>query len=307
MTEESGRTLVCSVLFVDLIGYSKKAVAEQHQIKQLFNRELAEALDLLKRVDRIIVDTGDGAAVVFLGDPEDAMIVGLAMRETAAKLPMRLGINLGPVRMITDLNGQTNVIGDGINVAQRVMGFADAGQLLVSANYHDVVTRVSEHYGKLFTRAGKRHDKHVREHDVYMVDGAVRINEPLLDDAPAPAAAPAQPEAPAKVHDTGPSLMISGGSRASVEAMVKSLVAQGARVMSEPSMVAGKWFVTCSHPSKDQSECAVENIGHKRMVSGPTRQAVADKVKDLTSFGATLVGEIEEVDGRWIAICDTEH
>src|SRR5262245_53182845 len=110
MNEESGRTLVCTVLFVDLIGYSKKAVAEQHQIKQLFNRELSEALDLLKRVDRIIVDTGDGAAVVYLGDPEDAMIVGLAMRETAAKLPMRLGINLGPVRMITDLNGQTNVI-----------------------------------------------------------------------------------------------------------------------------------------------------------------------------------------------------
>ena len=112
MSEESGRTLVCSVLFLDLIGYSKKAVAEQHEFKHQFNSALTEALDLLKRRDRVIVDTGDGAAVVFLGDPEDAMIVGLAMRESSGRVAMRLGINLGPVRLVTDLNDQTNVIGD---------------------------------------------------------------------------------------------------------------------------------------------------------------------------------------------------
>src|SRR5262245_31487755 len=185
MAEESGRTLVCSVLFLDLIGYSKKAVAEQHELKRQFNGALTEALDLLNRKDRVIVDTGDGAAVVFLGDPEDAMIVGMAMRESATHIPMRLGINLGPVRLMSDLNDQTNVIGDGINVAQRVMSFAAPGQLLVSASYHAVVARVSEHYGRLFHPVGKRQDKHVREHDVFEVDDAVRIQESLV--APAPA------------------------------------------------------------------------------------------------------------------------
>src|SRR5262245_45291023 len=146
MADESGRTLVCSVLFLDLIGYSKKAVAEQHEVKHQFNGALNEALELLSRRDRVLVDTGDGAAIVSLGDPADARLVGLAVRERAVRAPMRLAITLGPVRLINDLNDQTNVIGDGINVAQRIMSFAEPGQLLVSHSYFEVVTRVSEHY-----------------------------------------------------------------------------------------------------------------------------------------------------------------
>jgi len=304
MADESGRTLVCSVLFLDLIGYSKKAVTEQHEVKQQFNHALAEALDLLKRRDRVIVDTGDGAAVVFLGDPEDAIIVGLAMRDSATHIPMRLGINLGPVRLMTDLNDQTNVVGDGINVAQRVMSFAEAGQLLVSAGYHDVVSRVSDHYRSLFTRMGKRQDKHVREHDVYLVDDSIRIQESLLGEAPARAVEPARTE-PAKVHDAGPNLMISAGSRASVEAALKRLTAQGSTVTSPATLVGGKWIAACSHPAKAQFECTVEALGFKRLVTGPTRQSVADRVADLVAFGARLIGEIEEIDGKWTAICDT--
>ena len=305
MSDESGRTLVCSVLFLDLIGYSKKAVAEQHEIKQRFNSALAESLDLLKRRDRVIVDAGDGAAVVFLGDPEDAMIVGLAMRENADRIAMRLGINLGPVRLMTDLNEQTNVIGDGINVAQRVMGFAEAGQLLVSASYHDVVSHVSDHYKRLFTRVGRKQDKHVREHDVYLVDESIR-----LGDAPPTASMSKRTRAaaePAKVADAGPNLMISGNSRTSVQAALDRLLAQGATLVSAPSQNGAKWYAACSHPAREQFECKVEKLGLKRVVTGPTRQAVADKVADLKAFGATLVGDIEEIDGRWTAVCDTER
>jgi class 3 adenylate cyclase len=308
MAEESGRTLVCSVLFLDLIGYSKRAVAEQHEIKSQFNGALAEALELLKRRDRVIVDTGDGAAVVFLGDPEDAMIVGLAMRETSRGLAMRLGINLGPVRLMSDLNGQTNVIGDGINVAQRVMSFAERGQLLVSHSYFEVVTRVSEHYKRLFLRVGKLQDKHVRDHHVYLVDDEVRISQDLTEpvSAPVAAAAGSASREPVLVADAGSSLMISGDSRSAVEATLEQFVAQGATVLSAPSQVGAKWYAGCSHPdTKGQLECSVEAVGLKRVITGPTRQMVADKVAEMTSFGARLVGDIEEVDGRWTAICDT--
>ena len=304
MAEESGRTLVCSVLFLDLIGYSKKAVAEQHEAKHQFNSALADALDLLKRKDRLIVDTGDGAAVVFLGDPEDAMIVGLAMRESAGRVPMRLGINLGPVRLISDLNDQTNVIGDGINVAQRIMSFAEPGQLLVSHSYFEVVTRVSEHYKRLFVRVGMLQDKHVRDHDIYLVDDDIRLNEDPL--AP-PRPEPAGPRGPAKVVDTGTALMISG-SRSAVEIALRDLVAKGGTALSVPSQVGARWYASCSHPGqKGNIECKVENVGLKRVITGPSRRAVEDKVADMVSFGAKLVGEIEEIDGRWTAVCDTQH
>jgi hypothetical protein len=80
---------------------------------------------------------------------------------------MRIGINLGPVKLIRDLNGQPNIIGDGINVAQRIMGFAEPRQILVSRSYFEVVSCLSETYAKLFHYEGSRTDKHVREHEVY--------------------------------------------------------------------------------------------------------------------------------------------
>src|SRR5688572_20470167 len=125
-------TLVCSVLFLDIVDYSRRPVGDQIRLKQLFNAALAQALVQVASRDRIVVDTGDGAALTFPGDPESALLVALAMLDHAEELPMRMGINLGPVHRLSDLNGNENVIGDGINVAQRIMSFADPGQLLVS-------------------------------------------------------------------------------------------------------------------------------------------------------------------------------
>src|SRR6476646_2211849 len=169
--ESSGRTLVCSVLFLDIVEYSKKPVAEQLQLKQEFNRVLTKALDHVPPRDRIILDTGDGAAVTFVGDPEDALFAAMAVRDSAGALAVRLGVNLGPVRLVKDLNGQMNIIGDGINVAQRVMSFADPGQLLVSRSFYEVVSCLSRDYMNLFRHDGSRTDKHVREHEVYSVVG----------------------------------------------------------------------------------------------------------------------------------------
>jgi Adenylate and Guanylate cyclase catalytic domain/PEGA domain len=86
-------------------------------------------------------------------------------------VPVRLGVNLGPVRLGKDLNGQMNIIGDGINVAQRVMSFSDPGQLLVSRSFYEVVSCLSRDYMNLFRHEGSRTDKHVREHEVYSVVG----------------------------------------------------------------------------------------------------------------------------------------
>ncbi len=176
MPERANRTFICSVLFLDIAEYSKKPVSEQIQLKDQFNALIAEAIRDIAPNDRIILDTGDGVAINFLGDPEDALFVAMSLRESFAprpneppKLPARIGINLGPVRLVRDLNGQPNIIGDGINVAQRVMGFALPGQILVSRSYFEMVSHISEGYAKLFRNEGSRTDKHVREHEIYSV------------------------------------------------------------------------------------------------------------------------------------------
>ena len=170
------RTFICSVVFLDMVEYSKKPVAEQIFFKERLNTLLTEALANVAPNDRIILDTGDGAALSFLGDPEDALYVSLALREAlegpqppGPELKMRLGINLGPVRLVKDINGQPNIIGDGINVAQRVMSFSEPGQIVVSRSFYEVVSCLSEGYGRLFHYEGSRTDKHVREHEIYTV------------------------------------------------------------------------------------------------------------------------------------------
>ncbi len=166
------RTFVCSVAFIDIVEYSKKSVAEQMRAKEQFNLLLAKVLADVPTKDRIILDTGDGAAISFLGDPEDGLFLALTLRDTLAErsdlsLRLRSGINLGPVRLVKDINGQPNIIGDGINVAQRVMSFADINQVLASRSYYEVVSALSPDYAHLFSFEGARTDKHVREHEVY--------------------------------------------------------------------------------------------------------------------------------------------
>lgn len=208
MLEQGNRTFIGSVVFVDIVDYSKKTVTEQIVIKDRFTTLLAESLKDIDPEQRIILDTGDGAAISFLGDPEDALFVCMHMRDYAKRLQagdpevsatqpltplatdedgnalpqsplaidfaLRVGINLGPVKLIRDINGQPNIVGDGINVAQRIMNFAQVGQIVVSRSYFEVVSVVSDEYAKLFNYEGSRTDKHVREHEIYVVSDSAQ-------------------------------------------------------------------------------------------------------------------------------------
>lgn len=177
MEQRNNKTIICSVFFLDIVEYSKKSVAGQISLKERFNAFLSIAIRDVPVNDRIILDTGDGAAISFLGDIEDALQAALSMRSSLLgegvrmepTLLVRMGVNLGPVRLVKDINGQPNIVGDGINVAQRVMGFADPDQILVSRSYYDAVSRLSQEYAGMFHYQGSRTDKHVREHEVYAI------------------------------------------------------------------------------------------------------------------------------------------
>src|SRR5258706_5443002 len=178
---EPSRTFVGTVVCVDLVGYSKRSVAQQSEIKQVFNSLLMEVLEPVPADDRIILDTGDGAAISYLGDPEESLALGVKLRDTmngaAGRLgvvdadagPVRIGINLGPVRLAVDMTGPPKIIGDGINVAEKICEFARPGQVVVSHSFHDMVTRMSERHRPMFHCEGVRTDRNMRDHDIYSV------------------------------------------------------------------------------------------------------------------------------------------
>jgi class 3 adenylate cyclase len=177
MNDRNNKTSICSIVFLDIIDYSKKTDSEQIEIKNQFNALINHALKDVAENDRIILDTGDGAAIASNGSPEDVLFIALNIRDeilksnihSAMPLYVRFGVNLGPVRVVKDINGRPNIIGDGINVAQRIMSFAKPNQILVSRSYYEVTSRLTQEISQMFDYSGIKQDKHVREHEVYSV------------------------------------------------------------------------------------------------------------------------------------------
>jgi len=192
---ESGhRTFIATVVFIDIVGYSERLVTQQVELKTRLNGLVASVLENVPVPDRMMLDTGDGAALCFLGDPEDALFAASNLRAATVaigpELALRIGINLGPLRIVKDVNGQPNMLGDGINVAQRVMSFAEPNQILVSRSYYEIVSRLSQEYTRLFQYVGIHRDKHVREHEVYvMTAGGQGATTPPPEQAEAATAA----------------------------------------------------------------------------------------------------------------------
>lgn len=184
MNDRINKTSICSIVFLDIIEYSKKPDSEQIEVKNQFNALISHALKDIAQNDRIIVDAGDGAAIACSGSPEDALFIALAIRDEIIKnnvnsqVPMfvRFGINLGTVRVVSDINSRPNIIGDGINVAQRIMSFAKPNQILVSRSYFEITSRLSQEISQMFDYSGVKQDKHVREHEVY----SVRLQKEIL-------------------------------------------------------------------------------------------------------------------------------
>lgn len=309
MAELATRTLVCSVLFIDIVGYSKKGVADQVKLKRLFNELLTAALEQVSPRDRVVVDTGDGAAITFLGDPEGALFVGLAVLDKVGEIPVRLGINLGPVSLVKDINGRDNVVGDGINAAERVMSFAGQGQLLVSRSFFEVMSLLSADYASLFKQERSRLDKHNRAHDLFAVTDAVRVGRRVqeaqarLRRSQRRAVPVPEDDAPAQVFDAGTHFIVSARSQAKVQDAVKKLAAEGCQLLTPMAQVGSKWVASVGNP-RLTVQAKVETFGFKRVITGPTIEAVRLKLQDLLERGATLVQDAELADGVWTAVCE---
>jgi len=309
MADQATRTLVCGVLFIDIVGYSKKGVADQVKQKRVFNELLTAALEQVSPRERVVVDTGDGAAITFLGDPEGALFVGLAVLDKVGEIPVRLGINLGPVSLVKDINGRDNVVGDGINAAERVMSFAGQGQLLVSRSFFEVMSLLSADYASLFKQERSRLDKHNRAHDLFAVTDAVRVGRRVqeaqarLRRSQRRAVPVPEDDAPAQVFDAGTHFIVSARSQAMLHDAIQKLAGEGCQLLSQIAQVGSKWVASVGNP-RLTVQAKVETFGFKRVITGPTVEAVRLKLQDLLARGAVLVRDAELADGVWTAVCE---
>jgi TolB-like protein/Tfp pilus assembly protein PilF len=129
---------IAHVLFIDIVGYSKLSISDQHAAVEELTRivraseqfQRAEAANRLNRIP-----TGDGMALAFYTSPEApvqcAVEISRALKEHP-RLQLRMGIHSGPVGGMVDVNEGANLAGAGLNIAHRVMDCGDAGHILLS-------------------------------------------------------------------------------------------------------------------------------------------------------------------------------
>jgi TolB-like protein/class 3 adenylate cyclase/Tfp pilus assembly protein PilF len=129
---------IAHVLFIDIVGYSKLSINDQHAAVEELNRivRASEEFQRAEAVNRLIrIPTGDGMVLVFYTNPEApaqcAVEVSCALKEQP-RLQVRMGIHSGPISGVVDVNERANLAGAGINMAKRVMDCGDAGHILLS-------------------------------------------------------------------------------------------------------------------------------------------------------------------------------
>ena len=129
---------IAHVLFIDIVGYSKLSINEQHAAVDELT-QIVRATDQFQKADaseRLIkIATGDGMALVFYTSPEAPVRCAIELSRALKdhpRLRLRMGIHSGPVSGVVDVTGQANLTGAGLNLAHRAMECGDAGHILLS-------------------------------------------------------------------------------------------------------------------------------------------------------------------------------
>lgn len=142
--EPSPRRLA-AIVVGDIAGYSRLMQIDEegtHGRVKRIERDLIEP-SIAENHGRLVKTTGDGFIAIF-DSPVEAVRCGIVIQQNMvgrnASLPKhhwieyRIGVNLGDVIIEED-----DVYGDGVNIATRLEGIADPGQVYISGGIYEQI------------------------------------------------------------------------------------------------------------------------------------------------------------------------
>ena len=156
MKDEEKELDLAHVLFCDIVGYSLLPIDQQRRVMRTLQEIVSQTEDCRRadaRRQLVRLPAGDGIALAFLQDPSAPVRCAFEIARALKNHPeikLRIGVHSGPVYRSADINANLNVVGSGINIAQRVMDCGDAGHILVSRNVAEVLNEVSLWRGYLY-------------------------------------------------------------------------------------------------------------------------------------------------------------
>lgn len=132
---------VLTIMFTDIKGFTelteKKGDLYAKKIRDVHDKILEESIES-EHGGRIVKYIGDAILAVF-SSPSIAVEKSIMIQEKIAKycggLQVRIGIHIGEV--ILDNNISADIFGRHVNIASRIEGLADGGQVYISSNVFD--------------------------------------------------------------------------------------------------------------------------------------------------------------------------
>src|SRR5215469_18660588 len=126
------------VLFIDIVGFTKRLINEQRALLDTLNR-IVRSTSAFRREEATgklrKIPTSDGMALVFYTAKKEPVECALEIARANiehTELELRMGVHTGLVSGVIDVNESANVAGAGINMAQRIMDCGDGGHILLS-------------------------------------------------------------------------------------------------------------------------------------------------------------------------------
>ncbi len=171
--------------FTDIVAGSNPTIPSKEQAtKVVVLNELIGRTETFKRRNpdsTVILPTGDGMAIGFSDSPEYPLRLSIQLHKLLneynktksgkEKVLLRIGIDIGPVYVIKDLNGQDNVWGPGIILTRRVMDLAGDMNIFASGRIAEDVRKLSPEYKEILHPIGDYSIKHGEQLHLYNIYG----------------------------------------------------------------------------------------------------------------------------------------
>jgi len=171
--------------FTDIVAGSNPTIPTKEQARKVVVlNELIERTETFQHRDpnsTVILPTGDGMAIGFSDSPEYPLRLSIQLHKTLSeynkskkekeKVLLRIGIDIGPVYVIKDLNGQDNVWGPGIILTRRVMDLAGPQNIFCSSRFAEDVRVLSPEYKEIIHPIGDYTIKHGEQLTIFNIYG----------------------------------------------------------------------------------------------------------------------------------------
>jgi len=148
------------IFFCDIIGYSKLEPINQYECHAQLTRIIRSCLDRLNAKlleDVIALPTGDGLILNYIkAEPDIHLKTALMVLEILGKynkstywpIQLRIGLNTNVDSIVIDVNNKKNIVGKGINLAERITNLSTHGRLLMHKRVYEDLSNYKKYDGK---------------------------------------------------------------------------------------------------------------------------------------------------------------